>query len=419
MKKACVIACALLVCASTAGADVVVDWNVRAAQSIGSGGRRGPSGAIDFAMVHAAMHDAIQAFQGRFEPYCAAIPGATGSPVAAAVAAAHGVLIGLFPSDASREALNASYDASLAKYGVTGDTGVTVGQQAAKCLLDRLAADNIARAQPDTFVGGHAAGEWRPTSFTPAGSEVAMIAEFMCTVAPFTLKSADQFRASQGPPHLTSGAYAKNYNEVKTLGALVGSTRTQEQTNIGLFYSDGPVAYWTGALRSLADTHLNDIGDSARLFALTHMAMADSLITAWDSKLAWNFWRPITAIRNGDADGNPRTAGDTGWLPLRGTPNYPDYTSGANSQAGAVTAMLANFFGGDELDFSLKSTTIAAPDNVRQYSSLAAAAQDVVDARIYMGIHFRFADTVALTQGKHVANWVFGHFLRPIGNNDE
>lgn len=152
MKKPCVIACALLVCASTAGADVVVDWNIRAGQTIAAGARRGPSGLMDFAMVHAAMHDAVQAFEGRFEPYCAAVPDASGSSVAAAAAAAHAVLVALFPAQTGT--LDIAYAASLAKYGVTGDVGVSTGQQAAACVLGRLAADNLARATPDTFVGG-------------------------------------------------------------------------------------------------------------------------------------------------------------------------------------------------------------------------------------------------------------------------
>ena len=412
MKKVCVIACALLVCAGTAGADVVVDWNIQAAQTIGAGGRRGPSGVFDFAMVHAAVHDAVQAFEGRFESYCAAIPNASGSPIAAAAAAAHGTLVGLFPAQTG--ALDAALDASLLKYGLVGDAGVLAGQQAAACVLGRLAADNLARSQPDTFVGGTDAGDWRPTSSTPAGTPLPMIAGFIATFAPFALKDPAQFRASEGPPPLTSGAYAKAYDEVKKLGAKTGSTRTLEQTNIAMFFADGPPSYWNKALRSLTETRSLNLGDSARLFALVNISMADAIISAWDSKVAWNFWRPVTAIREGDNDGNPRTAGDAGWQPLLGTPNYPDYTSGANNLSGAATTILENFFGTDEVEFTLTSTTIAAPDNVRHYSRCSDAARDVVDARIYEGIHFRFADTAALRQGRHVANWVFGHYLRPL-----
>jgi hypothetical protein len=166
-----------------------------------------------------------------------------------------------------------------------------------------------------------------------------------------------------------------------------------------------------------------NLGDAARLFALLNISMSDAVITSWDSKIAWNFWRPITAIHQGDNDGNPNTVGDppagtyAGWQPLFATPNYPDYTSGANNLAGAAATTLVNFFGTDEVHFFLRNSAIAGPDGVREYFLCSDAAQDVVDARIYMGIHFRFADTVALRQGKHVANWLFGHFLRPISSN--
>ena len=415
MNKCCLVACALVLSASTARADVVADWNIQAGQSIGQGARRGPSGALDFAMVHLAIHDAVQAFERRFEPYCLAIPNASGSPIAAAAAAAHGVLIALFPAQTS--ALNAALDASLAKYDVTGDPGVVVGQQAAACLLGRLAADNVARSAPDSFFGGTGPGEWRPTVLNSAGAPVPMIAGFLATFTPFTLKDSAQFRASQAAPHLTSGAYAKAYEEVKALGARTNSARTQEQTNIAMFFADSPPAYWNGALRGIAESQALNLGDSARLFALVNAAIGDSLIASWDSKIAWNVWRPVTAIQEGDNDGNPATQGDRSWQPLFTTPNYPDYTSGANNVSGAAATMIANIFGTDDVAFTLRSATIPAPNNVRHYARCSDAARDVVDARIYMGIHFRFADTVARRQGAHVANWAFGHYLRPVGQD--
>jgi hypothetical protein len=160
--------------------------------------------------------------------------------------------------------------------------------------------------------------------------------------------------------------------------------------------------------------YLTNIGDSARLFALSYMAMADAYITAWDSKTYWNFWRPITAIQEGNNDGNPHTVGDPTWQPLITTPNYPDYTSGANNNSGAVTTMLANFFGTDEVIFSMTSNTPQVIQKTRTYRRFSDAAEDVVNARVYEGIHFRFADVVARRQGSHVANWAFSHFLRPV-----
>ena len=184
-----------------------------------------------------------------------------------------------------------------------------------------------------------------------------------------------------------------------------------------MFFADAPAGYWNRSVQDLTATHQLDIGETARLFALLNIAMADAAIATWDTKVAWNFWRPVTAIRQGDQDGNRETAGDPEWTPLLNTPNYPDYTSGANNLSGAASTIVSRFFGGDQLAFTLTSVTIAAPNNVRHYTRISDAAQDVVDARIYLGIHFRFADSVALRQGTHVASWVFTHFLRPIGPN--
>ena len=156
------------------------------------------------------------------------------------------------------------------------------------------------------------------------------------------------------------------------------------------------------------------MGDSARLLALCNLAMADAVITSWDSKLYYNFWRPITAIREGDNDLNPLTVGDPTWLPLIPTPPYSDYTSGANNLSGATTRTLHHFFGTDRVTFSLTSNTPQAIQKTRTYSRLSDAADDVVDARIYEGIHFRTADLVGRKQGEHVANWVFGNFLKPL-----
>lgn len=150
------------------------------------------------------------------------------------------------------------------------------------------------------------------------------------------------------------------------------------------------------------------------MFALTNMAMADGLITAWHDKVRWNFWRPLTAIREGANDGNARTEALPAWQSLITTPNYPDYTSGANNLSGAATTMLANFFGTDEFTFSITSVAALAIQRTRTYDRFSDAADDVEDARIYEGIHFRFADAVGRRQGTHSANWAFGHVLRPL-----
>ena len=218
----------------------------------------------------------------------------------------------------------------------------------------------------------------------------------------------------QCEPPLSSVAYQRAYDEVKALGALTNSTRTPEQNELALFWQTNPGAAWYATVRSIADAHVPDTGDKARLFALVSLAAADSLITCWDSKYYFNFWRPITAIRKGDNDLNRRTVGDSEWLPLVPTPPYPDYTSGQNSVAGSITGILELYFGTDEFDFSILSSVAGLTVNPRQYHRFSQAAQEVVEVRILHGIHFRFADEQARRQSRRVAHWVFMKSLRPV-----
>jgi hypothetical protein len=223
------------------------------------------------------------------------------------------VLVGLFPAQAAT--IDAAHDTLTATYVsqglmVPGDEGAIVGTQAACILNRRLTADNAGRATPDSFVGGLGIGEWRPNVPPPPGVSVPMAADFMATVTPFTMKAADQFRMANPPPHLTSGAYAKAYLEVMEKGAATGHTRTDEETAIARFFADAPANYWNRQMRELVVSRSLDLGDSARMFALVTTATADAIVAAWDTKIAYNLWRPITAIREGDNDGNPDTVGN-------------------------------------------------------------------------------------------------------------
>jgi hypothetical protein len=363
-------------------------------------------------MVHAAIHDAVQAYDGQFEPYAVEITGASGSPVAAIAKAAHDVLVARFPAQTA--SLDATYNAYLASHGglSQNDPGVSVGQMAAAAIIALRANDGSWPANPPVFTGGTEPGEWRPTP--PAFAPFAVA--WLGAVTPFTLKDSTQFRVNQPPPDLSSRKYAEDYNEVKALGALTNSARTLEQTDLAYFFADNAFLYWYRALQGITDTYLDNLGDSARLFALCNLAIADAVITSWDSKLYYNFWRPVTAIQQGDNDFNPLTQGDPGWLPLIVTPPYPDYTSGANSLSGAATRMLHHFFGTDRLTFSLTSNVPQVIQKTRTYDRLSDAADDIVDARIYLGIHFRTADEVARDQSEHVSNWAYGHFLKPRNN---
>jgi len=194
--------------------------------------------------------------------------------------------------------------------------------------------------------------------------------------------------------------------------------RTAEQTDLAYFYSDNFPVQWNRTLRAIAGRYLHRSGDTARLFALANLATADALITSWDSKRFYAVWRPVTAIQEGEADGNPATAGDPAWQPLINTPNYPDYTSGANCVTGAMTRTLELFFGTDRVAFEVTSLAPLAVQKVRRYTRFSDAAKDVVDARVYLGIHFRFADLAARAQGRSVADWTFDHFLLPLGGRD-
>jgi len=399
----------------SASADVVGDWNAIAVQATITAGRPNPTIPLDVATVHAAVYDAVQAIEKQYQPYYVEIQGASGSPVAAAAKAAHDVLVNRFPAQAA--SLDMTYQQYLVNNGLfETDPGVAVGAKAAAGIIALRACDgSFPVPAPPPFVGGTAPGVWRPTlpAFAP------MVTPWLDNVTPFTLTRPSQFRA-EPPPALTSLKYARDYNEVKAMGALNNSSRTPEQTDIAQFWGGNTPVLWNGVLRDIAAAHVDNIGDSARLFALVSLAMADAQITSWNSKTYYVFWRPITAIQEGNTDGNPRTAGDPTWLPLVATPAYPDYTSGANVNSGAATQAFALFFGRDRMTFSASTTNVGPTiQDTRTYRRFSDARQEVVDARIYLGFHFRFADDAARKQGQQVARWVFENFLRPLHDHDD
>jgi hypothetical protein len=422
------IVCVHLSWAGPALAGAVEDWNAITAQAIANAAaansppRPGPSAFLDFAMVHAAVYDAVQAIEGQFEPYAVEIPGASGSSIAAAATAAHDMLVNRFPSQAAGF-LDPTYLAYLAANGLSvNDPGVAVGQQAAAGLIALRANDGSFPNPPlPPFIGGTDPGEWRPTpSYLPGPppSFAPMAAEWLAFMTPYTLESPDQFRI-QGPPDLKSGRYTKDYKEVKRLGGDVNSERTQEQTDLAIFWALDFIGQWNLALRDIAAAHVDNISDSSRLFALVTLAFADAGITSWDSKRYFNFWRPVTAIQEGDNDGNSKTEGDVNWRPFINTPPYADYTSGANAVTGAITRMLKLFFGTDHFTFVVTSSNPMAIPPTRTYTRFSDAADDVLDVRILQGIHFRFADKVGRKQGRLVARYVFKHFLRPVDGCDD
>jgi hypothetical protein len=321
------------------------------------------------------------------------------------------VLVNRFPSRAA--AIEAIYQQYLLDHGLNpADPGVAVGATAAAGIIALRATDgSFPVPPPPPFTGSLAIGVWRPTppAFAP------MAAPWLGSVTPFALNSPSQFRA-QDPPALNSPEYTRDYEEAKLFGKSDSTARTAAQTDLANFWNSNYVALWCSVTRNLGEANLDNEGDSARLLALVTMSMADSAITSWDSKSAFVFWRPITAIREGDNDGNPNTLGDPTWSPLIATPPYPDYTSGANNLTASATRALALFFGTNEMNFSV-TTTNPGPTVVdtRDFTKFNDAQEEVVNARIYEGIHFRFADEAARKQGRQVAQWAHSHYLKPIG----
>jgi hypothetical protein len=408
----------LILSPTQAQADAVSDWNLIAIQRIGSEVPQHPTPLvfIDMAIVQIAVYDAVQAIEKQYKPYHVGIPGASGSPDAAAAKAARDVLVYLLPSQAM--AIDIQYNMYLGTHGLTNDPGIAVGATAAAGIIALRSSDGRNPPGQVPFVGNMELGQWRPTDsfITPKvpAPFSPMVLPWIASVTPFALKSGDQFRPV-APPPLNSHQYTEAYNEVKGMGARFNSERTDEQTNLAYFWALNYPAVWNRVVRDIAASQGLSISENSRLSAFVNVSMADAIITSWDSKVTYNFWRPLTAIRLGNDDTNSDTVGDPTWEPLVNTPNYPDYTSGANSITGAATRSFALYFGTDEMSFTVftTNTTPGIPPSIT-YSKFSDAAGDVVNARIWEGIHFRFADEEARKQGRHVAQWVFGKILKPI-----
>ena len=388
-------------------ADVVTDWNqITVSATNMTPARPGPSNLLDIAAVHLAVYDAIQAYEHDYQPYCSDIPDASGSPEAAAARAAYDVLRARLTSVDQAAFIEAAYVNYLAVHGISPmDTGNATGAAAASCVNAMRTGDGSFPTGYPPFFGGTEDGQWRPTA---AGTSMAT--PWLAFVTPYTMNSSSQFRPGP-PPSLDSPEYTRDYNEVKSIGAANSTSRTPEQTEIGLFWNLVYQSVLNNMLRDLSTEHIDNISDSSRFFALTSTSTADAIIASWDSKRTYYFWRPITAIREGDDDGNPDTQGDTAWTSLIGAPPYPDYTSGANAVMAASTRAAQLFFGENQMTIVVKKTPNGPS---RTFYKFSAVRDEVEDARIYGGIHFRFADTAGRKQGEHIAQWANGHYFRPV-----
>lgn len=382
----------------------VVEWNAIASNAAVIAGR-GPATFIDLTYMHIAMYDAAVAIDGQYEAFAVTpdVPGPA-SADAAAVAAAYNVLRILYPTQGA--ALQAAYFSSLESIpdSMEKTVGIQVGADTAAQFMALRAGDG--RNAPVVFTPGSGPGAWMPTP--PAHLPGAM--PWLGQMRPFAIDSPSQFRA-EGPPHLDSLQWAEEYNEVKRLGGINSAERTPEQTEAGRFYVEGAAGQSARAFRRLAADRNMDLVDSSRLFAMIYVSISDSLITTWDSKYFYAFWRPVTAIRAGDTDGNQLTEADPSWTPLAPTPNFPEYVSAHSSVAAGFSEAISSFFGTKKLTITLDSTVTGTS---RTFDNTDSIVKDVGDARIYAGFHFRSACVHGSVIGKKVGQLVARRHFQPI-----
>lgn len=391
----------------TSFADLVTDWNGVAAATINQ--PASPSGAtpeerrpvytLDLASVHVAIYDAVNAIVRTHEPYAVAsvqTPTAGASLEAAVSAAAQGVLAALFPS---RSAIYQPFYASSLAVIPDGDPksrGLAIGGEVAAQIVSLRANDG--RFTNVSTQPGSAPGDFRGTN---------PINAFMPFVTPFALASASQFRAD-GPPDLTSATYAEDVNEVQALGGAVSALRTPEQLEAARFHTEPPPAFWARNLSRFAG---RDIVETARIQAILWVAEADAILACFESKYAYDFWRPQSAIPLADEDGNAATTADPAWRPVLPTPNHPEYPAAHGCGMGAAAEVLRQVYGTKKLSIRLDSTVTGT---VRAFESTDAMVKDVQDARVWGGMHFRTSTVHGAVLGRKVAKWVTQNYFRPL-----
>src|SRR5262245_33453712 len=330
---------------SLPSANVVLEWNQLALHAVGQARLSPVFVSRDLAITQAAVYDAVDAIDRTFEPYHASVHASHGASLEAAAAqAAHDTLSTLFPAQAG------TFDSALAAdlAGIPPGLamqGVTVGHEVAQQILDWRSTDGSTAVVP--YTPGTDPGDWQPT---PPANLPALAPQWRY-VTPFAMTSGSQFRPAP-PPALDSAAYAADFNEVKDLGRTNSTTRTEEQTQIARFWNDGlgtafAYGYWNKIAQGVAADEQLSLVKDARLFALLNIATADALISCWDAKYEYNLWRPVTAIRAADTDGNPATEPDASWSPLLVTPNFPSYTSAHSTVSAAAAGVLTALFGAD------------------------------------------------------------------------
>ena len=358
------------------------------------------------AILHAAIYDAVNAITRTNAPYLVDLRAPrTASEPAAVAAAAHRVLVELYPSQTA--VLDADLTTSLAQIpdGPHKNQGIRIGEAVANRIV-ALRSNDGSTAQPIAFTPGTAPGDYQrtPPAFAPP------VFTHWPFVTPFALRRANQFRPAP-PPALTSAAYTAAFNEVKSLGASNSTTRTVDQTQIARFWAAPIQNYWNEIAQTVAVAHGTTLAQNARLFALLDLSLADSVIAFYDAKYTYHFWRPVTAIRAAATDGNPATAGDPSWTPLATTALDPSYPGAHSTISEAGATVLSSFFGTDRDSFSVSSEVL--PGVQRSFTSFSAAAEEAGLSRIYAGQHFRTDHVAGQQLGHRVADYVLQHLLRP------
>ena len=385
--------------------DPVIQWNRTLLALQGTPGNQPPTvhPTYDLAIMHAAIYDAVVAIDHSGRPYLVNTHGARQASLPAAVdAAAHDTLVALYPG--LQATIDQDYADLLAQVpdGVRKLQGVHVGRVVARQLLKARAGDG-SDATLIPFTPGDQPGDYQ---LTPPSFSQPVFTHWPF-VRPFGLRSADQFRPAP-PPALSSTAYADAINEVKSVGVASGSTRTPDQTQIGQFWSPGIWIFWNQIAQAAALGHGSSLSEDARTFALLNLTVADSIIASYEAKYTYALWRPITAIRAADTDGNPATTADPSWTPLVNTPPDPSYP-GAHSLVSSAAAPVLESVYGDHFQFSVTSSTL--PGVQRSFSSFSDAALEAGLSRIYAGVHSRLDHVSGQELGTGVAGWDIAHLF--------
>jgi hypothetical protein len=402
-RTAMAISVLMIVAAGPARADVVTDWNATTNALVANDVGNNPK-LRTLAMVHVAMSDSINTVQNRYTRVVATLPAAPGaSAEAAAATAARQILIQIYPQQKAR--IEDAYATSLKAIpdGPAKTEAIKLGMEVAAAVQADRASDGT--NEPDTYRPHTTAAAYVPTGL-PLWEQYAR-------AKPWVLKSADQFRPGP-PPALSSAEWARDYNEVRDLGGTKSTARTAEQTEAVIFWGSvnfGPA--WQAAARELAIKKEMTLADCARLFALLNMSLANAYIVNWDAKYHYNFWRPVTAIRNGDKDGNDATERDAGWTSFIPTPMHPEYPSQATINATIATAVLESVFGPvNTIPFT--ATDVRDPKRTRQFGSVADMAEEHKNVRVWGGVHYRFAIRTSEEMGRKLATYMIENTLKPV-----